>query len=126
MIDRPHVYLHVPTVVIVIAAMVTGSLLTVAGVTMHDSPTVPTVGIATGDLAYEQGPSIGDPWAWAACVETVYATGGGSDADLSRCDRRYPVDATVRAECRWNAGEGRQDWPAEDTVRCTWTTEPRS
>lgn len=113
--------LHVPTVGIVVAAMVTGSLLTAAGVTLTSDP-VPTVGTTTVNGA---SPTIGDPWAWSACVTTVYNMGGGTDADMATCDRLYPVADNIVADCLFNTDEGGQDW-GDETARCTWTTrEPR-
>jgi hypothetical protein len=66
-------------------------------------------------------PNIGDPWAWAACVTTVYNMGGGTDPDMQRCDRLYPVADDIVADCLFNAGEGGQEWATDETARCTWT-----
>lgn len=96
---------HIPTVGIVVAATITGSLLTVAGVTIAPTTPVPTVG------SRDAG--------WAACVETTYNMGGGGDADLARCDRLYgPTSTEVR--CEFNAGEGGQyiAWRDDMTARC--------
>lgn len=111
--------LHVPTVGIVVAAMVTGSLLTTVGVTLTDDP-VPTVGSTT--TVNGASPTIGDPWAWSACVTTVYNMGGGTDADMATCDRLYPVPDTIVADCLWNAGESDGIAWGDETARCTWTT----
>lgn len=109
--------LHLPTAATVAASVLTGALLVTAGTTLTD--TVPTVGTTTVAGA---SPTIGDPWAWSACVTTVYNMGGGTDADMATCDRLYPVAPNIVADCEWNAGEGKQDWPADQHALCTWTT----
>lgn len=65
-------------------------------------------------------PNIGDPWAWAACVTTVYNMGGGTDADMGTCDRLYPVADDIVADCLFNAGESDGIAWGDETARCTW------
>jgi hypothetical protein len=108
--------LHLPTAATVAASVLTGALLVTAGTTLANTPAepVPTVGI---DADAE---SIGDPWAWAACVTTVYNMGGGTDSDMATCDRLYPVPTSIVADCRWNAGESDDIAWGDETARCTW------
>jgi hypothetical protein len=88
--------LHVPTVGIVVAAMVTGSLLTAVGITLTDrdpvaATTVPTVGITEGTAPEVYDAGEGTPReAWAACVQHALTTPGmGGDADMHACDDAY-------------------------------------
>lgn len=112
----------------VIGAALIGVVATVAAMGLWSAATLPATHQADEtwtETIQGADPTIGDPWAWAACVETVYAMGGGGDADMQRCDRRFPVADDIIADCEWNAGEGGQDWPSHESVRCTWTTRDK-
>jgi hypothetical protein len=97
--------LHLNTAATVAASVLTGAALVTVGTLLPHK-------VVSDPLTVEA--------AWASCVETTYNMGGGTDSDLARCDRLYPVGPTVVADCLWNAGEGGQDWPADVTARCGW------
>jgi hypothetical protein len=106
----------------VIGAALLGSVATVAAMGLWSAATLPATHQA--DVTWTEtvegaSPTIGDPWAWSACVTTVYNMGGGTDADMATCDRLYPVSADIVADCQWNTDEGAQDWGTE-VARCTW------
>jgi hypothetical protein len=107
----------------IVAAALLGTVVAVAGAGLWSAATLPAnradADVTWTDTVNGATESIGDPWAWSACVTTVYNMGGGSDADMHTCDRLYPVADDIVADCLFNTDEGAQDWGTE-VARCTW------